>query len=611
MKADTTEKPPLLLECAWEVCNQIGGIYTVIRSKVPAMIERYGDNYCLLGPLDNPNIEAELDPIFDLSDPAGQAVQDLRNEGYDVFYGRWLVTGRPRVVLIKPDYGFNNLDHYQSSLAKAYSIEAHTDHELLNRMILWSQVNFKYIKLLSAHCQAEGRSPIIQFHEWMASLPIVYIRAEKLPVKTVFTTHATMLGRYLAMTHDDFYQRLPQYEWKKEASHFGILPMVQIERQCAAQADVFTTVSETTALECEHLLNKVPDEITPNGLNIKRFLVMHEVQNLHYEFKQKLHEFSVGHFFHNYSFDLDDTLYFFTSGRYEYKNKGYDVTLDALKKLNEWMRKEKLSTTVVMFIITDRPTWSLNPEVLQTRGVLDELRRNVQEIQKQLGDRLFMAAVTSENDYRVPPLNDLVDDYWKLRYRRTIQNWKTDQWPIIVTHNLVDEDGDQVLQHMRDASLFNSPLDRVKVVYHPAFIKSTNPLFGIDYDDFVRGCNLGIFPSYYEPWGYTPLECIARGIPTVTSDLSGFGRYVQTMEDADEDHGIFVLKRNQRSPEQTAEDLARYLFHFVKLNRRYRIIQRNKAEDFSERFDWKKLRRHYDKAYQMALKGLDAQSAGE
>ena len=116
----------------------------------------------------------------------------------------------------------------------------------------------------------------------------------------------------------------------------------------------------------------------------------------------------------------------------------------------------------------------------------------------------------------------MVDDYWKLRFRRTIQSWKNDKWPIIVTHNLEDDGGDEILGFMRKNQMFNSPLDKVKVVYHPQFIKSTNPLFGIDYGDFVRGCNLGIFPSYYEPWGYTPLECIARGVPTVTSNLIGF-----------------------------------------------------------------------------------------
>ena len=601
MKKNNDLSQSLLLECSWEVCNQIGGIYTVIRSKVPAMIEKWGDNYCLLGPFDNPDIEAEIDEISYLSDGVGTAVRHMRDQGYDVRYGRWLVTGRPRVVLIKPDYGFNSLDRHKEKLRKEYGIETHSDHDLQDRMILWSQLNLRFIRALSEQCKKEKTPLLAHFHEWMASLPILDIKKEKLHCRTIFTTHATMLGRYLAMGHDNFYTQLRNFDWEEESRRYGILPMVQIERESARNADAFTTVSDMTALECEHLLDRKPDVVTPNGLNIKRFLVMHEVQNLHYEFKQKLHEFTIGHFFHNYSFNLDDTLYFFTSGRYEYKNKGYDITLEALKRLNEQMVKEKIPTTVVMFIITKRDTWNINPEVMQSRGVMSEVRRNVDAIQEQIGKRLFMAAVSSQEDYRVPPLNDMIDDYWKLRYRRSIQNWKSDQWPIIVTHNLVDDKNDDILNHMRNGQLFNSPLDRVKVVYHPDFIKSTNPLFGIDYDDFVRGCNLGIFPSYYEPWGYTPLECVARGIPTVTSDLSGFGNYVEQMEDADEDHGIFVLKRAQRNPEKVVEDLTKYLLHFVKLNRRYRIIQRNRAEDFSERFDWKKLRTHYEEAFRVAL----------
>jgi glycogen(starch) synthase len=592
-------RPELLLECSWEVCNQIGGIYTVIRSKVPAMIERWGDNYCLLGPLESPNITAEIDLISDVSTPVGRAVSRLANEGCEVVYGRWLVTGRPKVVLIKPDFGFNSLDSYRDRLHSEFGIEKDENNELLGRMILWAEVNFKFLRYLSE--EMGEQQLLVNFHEWMASLPILKIRKEGIACKTVFTTHATMLGRYLAMAKPDFYHDLPSYDWEKESRHFGILPIVQIERLSAKMADGFTTVSEVTALECEHLLDKKPDEITPNGLNIKRFVAMHEVQNLHQKFKEKLHEFTMGHFFHSYSFDLDDTLYFFTSGRYEFSNKGYDITLEALRRLNQKMVKAGMSTTVVMFVVTQRNVWSINPEVLQSRGVMREIQNNVESIEKQIGERLFKAALSSDKEHRLPPLNDMVDDYWKLRFRRTIQSWKNDKWPIIVTHNLEDDGGDEILGFMRKNQMFNSPLDKVKVVYHPQFIKSTNPLFGIDYGDFVRGCNLGIFPSYYEPWGYTPLECIARGVPTVTSNLSGFGRYVNGMKDADEDHGIFVLKREARSREQEINDLTTYLWHFVKHNRRYRIIQRSKAEDFSERFDWKLLRSHYEKAYDIAL----------
>ncbi|MEQ8360230.1 MAG: glycogen/starch synthase [Cytophagales bacterium] len=601
-KKNTKLEDSILIECAWEVCNQVGGIYTVIRSKVPAMIEKWGDNYCLLGPLENSNISAEFDPISDLSDPIGKAVEKMRNMGYDVWYGRWLVTGRPKVVLLNPENVFNRLETLQKHLHEDYKLDVIVEHDLLEKMIMWYDLNRTFITVLCKDILKGKTDLIAHFHEWMSCLPILDIKAKGLKCKTVFTTHATMLGRYLAMNDANFYEKLPKYNWEKEAKHYNILPMVQIERAAADKADSFTTVSQLTANECVSLLGKKPDTITPNGLNIKRFAAYHEVQNLHQKFKEEIHQFVIGHFFHSYDFDLEDTLYFFTSGRYEYKNKGFDLTLDALNLLNSMMLKEKIKTSVVMFFITKQPTWSINPDVLQSRGVMEEIRNNCEAIQRQLGQRLFYAAAKSKNEHKLPDLNNLIDDYWKLRYRRTIQSWKTDKWPIIVTHNLVNDLDDEILNYLRQNQLVNSPLDRVKMVYHPDFISSTNPLFGIDYGDFVRGCHLGIFPSYYEPWGYTPLECIARGVPAVTSDLSGFGDYVSTLDKEHEDKGIFVLKRYKKTYDRAVQDLAKFMLHFVKSTRRYRMIQRNKSEDFSENFDWKALRSDYEKSYSYALK---------
>jgi glycogen(starch) synthase len=166
----------------------------------------------------------------------------------------------------------------------------------------------------------------------------------------------------------------------------------------------------------------------------------------------------------------------------------------------------------------------------------------------------------------------------------------------------VNDIEDEILNYMRGNQMVNSPLDRVKLVYHPDFIESTNPLFGLDYGQFVRGCHLGIFPSYYEPWGYTPLECVARGVPAITSDLSGFGSYVESMEADHEERGIYVLQRKKQPEKKAVEDLGRYMLHFVKSNRRYRMIQRNRLEDFSENFDWNVLIENYQKAYNQAIK---------
>lgn len=593
-------KTPLVLECAWEVCNQVGGIYTVIRSKVPAAVKEWGDNYCLLGPAVDPDITAEFEEISDLLDPVGKTVSKMRSMGYEVNYGRWLVTGRPKAVLLNPKNVFNRREALARRTHEIHKIDVDRDHELLNEMIMWSDLNHTFFRILDEIIN--GKQPIIaHFHEWMSSIPILDIKAEKLKIKTVFTTHATMLGRMLAMNDPDFYNHLPRYDWKKEAKKYGVVSIAQIERECAAKADSFTTVSEVTGNECKWLLGKVPDSITPNGLNITRYAAFHEVQNRHERYKEKIHEFVIGHFFKSSPFDLENTLYFFTSGRYEYRNKGYDITQKALQKLNAMMKKEKIDKTVVMFFITNKPTWSINPDVLESRGVMEEIRRNCAAIQEQIGKRLFHAAAASTEGHRLPNLNDLIDDYWKLRYRRTIQSWKDDQWPIIVTHNLVNDTDDEILNFMRTEQMVNSPLDRVKMVYHPDFINSTNPLFGLDYGQFVRGCHLGIFPSYYEPWGYTPLECIARGVPAITSDLSGFGVYIDRLPENDEADGTFVLKRRKRKEEKAIDDLANYMLQFVKSTARYRMLQRNKLENFSENFDWNVLLEHYKKAYNHAL----------
>ncbi len=589
-----------IIECSWEVCNQIGGIYTVLRSKVPAMIDRFGDDYTLLGPLEAKGIDAELEEINQLDDPLGQAVEEFRREGIQIRYARWLVTGRPKVVLIDPNYGASKLSQYQEHYAKTYGLEKDPNNELLNRMIVWSKLNYRFLSLVQEK-RGQGNKIVAHFHEWMASLPILDLHKHNPEVCTVFTTHATLLGRYLASSYSGFYRNLANYKWEQEARHFGIFPMAQIERLSARYSNSFTTVSEITAKECVHLLGKTPDVITPNGLNIKRYVAMHEVQLKHQEFKEVLHDFTIGHFFPSYHFDLDKTLYFFTAGRYEFGNKGYDVTIRALDLLNKRMKRDGIDTTVVMFFVTNKESWSINPKVLQSNGVLREIQKCVEAIEKQVGKRLYQSAVSSELDHRLPDTSAMVDDYWKLRYRRTIQSWKSDEWPYITTHNLKDDDNDDILNELRRLKMFNSPKDRVKVVYHPEFINSTNPLFGIDYGDFVRGCHLGIFPSYYEPWGYTPLECIARGVATVTSDLSGFGNYVSGQETGGVDHGVQVLRRDSRSEEQVIEDLANHLLEFVKLSRRYRIIQRNRAEDFSERFDWKQLLPEYEKAYVKAL----------
>jgi glycogen(starch) synthase len=432
----------------------------------------------------------------------------------------------------------------------------------------------------------------------MASTCIPDLRKEKVKVSTVFTTHATMLGRYLAGNVPNFYEVLDTFDWHKEAKHYGIEAQASFERAAAQKADVLTTVSDITAKECVAFLGRIPELILPNGLNIQRFAALHEHQNLHSQYKKRISDFVMGHFFQNQPFDLDQTLYLFTSGRYEFSNKGYDLTLDALEILNRKMKESGSRKTVIMFFITKQPYHSIDPEVLHSRAVLDEIRENCQAIEKEVGEKLFQAAAASK-DLTLPDLNDFVDEYWRLRLRRTVQTWKTNSRPKVVTHLLKQED--DIIRNLHRTQLLNNAEDKVKVVYHPDFIVSTNPLFGLDYGQFVRGCHMGVFPSYYEPWGYTPLECMARGVPTVTSDLSGFGYYMMQIMRDYEQWGVSVVNRKTQTYAESAEQLASLLFKFVQQSQRDRITQRNRVESIADTFDWSNLRGYYDTAHELAL----------
>ena len=596
-----TLKTAYLVETSWEVCNQVGGIYTVIRSKVPVMSAQWEERYCLLGPLVDRDVSGEFDPTDDLSGPFGKAVKKMRKMGYEVMYGTWLVSGRPKTILLKIGDMNDKLEEIRGRMNSEHGVTIYHDEELQGQVIAFAELSRIFLSLLADEIKEIKKQLVVQFHEWMSSLPILDIKKDKLPIKTVFTTHATALGRYIAMNDEKFYSSLEKYHWREQAEYYHILPIAQIERFCSEKSDILTTVSDVTADECKVFLGKEPDVITPNGLNIQRFVAYHEVQNLHQEYKMEIHEFVMGHFFHSFPVDLNNVLYFFTSGRYEYKNKGYDLTLHALTILNTMMKRARMEQTVVMFFITKRPFWSINPVVMESRGVMEEIRNTCSEIEKQMGSRLFVAAASEKENFKLPDLNKLVDDHLSLKYRRILQSWKTDSWPIVVTHNLKDDEGDEILQYLRNAPLVNNPKDKVKVVYHPDFIDSTNPLFGIDYDEFVRGCHLGIFPSFYEPWGYTPLECLARGVPAITSDYSGFGDYVGRYYPDHEQYGAYLIKRHEVNAETVAKDLAIKMFNFIQLSRRERMVQRNRAEDLAENFDWTNLVRHYNTAYEKAL----------
>ncbi|KAJ3491337.1 hypothetical protein NLJ89_g11347 [Agrocybe chaxingu] len=440
-------------------------------------------------------------------------------------------------------------------------------------------------------------------HSPLAGLAIPLCRKRHIDVTTVFTTHATLLGRYLCAGSVDFYNNLQYFDVDHEAGKRGIYHRYCIERSATHCADVFTTVSHITAYESEHLLKRKPDGVLPNGLNVVKFQAIHEFQNLHATSKAKINEFVRGHFYGHYDFDLDNTLYLFTAGRYEYRNKGVDMFIESLARLNYRLQKSGSNVTVVAFIIMPAATHSYTIEALKGQAVTKQLRDTVTEIQNRIGARLFDHAARFHGEEKfMPSPNDLLSEEDQVLLKRRIFALKRNSLPPVVTHNMADDANDPILNQIRRVKLFNDSSDRVKIVFHPDFLNSNNPILGLDYEEFVRGCHLGVFPSYYEPWGYTPAECTVMGVPSITTNLSGFGCFMQDLIEHPEDEGCFIIDRRMQSVEDSVNQLTEQMFGFTQRTRRQRINQRNRVERLSPLLDWKNLGIEYSKARQLALR---------
>uniref|UniRef100_A0A7N8YDX3 Glycogen [starch] synthase n=1 Tax=Mastacembelus armatus TaxID=205130 RepID=A0A7N8YDX3_9TELE len=453
--------------------------------------------------------------------------------------------------------------------------------------------------LIHNGCQVGEERPNIigHFHEWQAGPGLILARSRKIPMATVFTTHATLLGRYLCAGNVDFYNNLDKFDIDKEAGERQIYHRYCLERAAVHCSHVFTTVSQITAVEANHMLHRKPDVVTPNGLNVKKFSAMHEFQNLHSTNKVRIQEFVRGHFYGHLDFNLDKTLFFFIAGRYEFSNKGADIFLESLSRLNYLLRVHRNDMTVVVFFIMPAKTNNFNVESLKGQAVRKQLWDTAHTVKEKFGKKLYGALLKGQ----IPDMNSILDRDDFTIMKRAIYATQRHSLPPVTTHNMLEDSTDPILSNVRRIGLFNSRNDRVKIIFHPEFLSSTSPLLPMDYEDFVRGCNLGVFPSYYEPWGYTPGECTVMGIPSVTTNLSGFGCFMEEHISDPAAYGIYIVDRRFRAPEESCNQLTQFMFSFCQQSRRQRIIQRNRTERLSDLLDWRYLGRFYIHARHLAL----------
>jgi glycogen(starch) synthase len=584
-----------VFELSWEVCNKVGGIYTVLMSKAAKMTESY-DNYIAIGPF-FPNKKV---PEF-VEETAPDELKDIFNklqeQGIVCHYGKWLVKGNPKVILV--DFGIlaNSTDNILGDLWNNFRVDSlGADSEYINPVI-WSTAAAKFIELFAK--KYPGKKIAAHFHEWLCGAGLLYLKQRKVRVGTIFTTHATMLGRSIAGSGKDLYSMLGRFDPDQEARNHGVHNKYSMERASALNCDCFTTVSGITGIEAEHILGRKPDVLVPNGLDSEKFPSYEEIAVQHRYGRTKIKEMVSAYFLPYQQFDLENTLIYYIFGRYEFRNKGIDVFIRALGQLNSRLRHENSEKTIIVYFWI--PTWThgMKKEILENKAYYNEINDSVFNHIDSIKQKLISSIISGEDMTKI----NLFDEEFILESRKLASNFKKDGHPGFVTHYLDNEDADLIISNSRANGLNNTQEDRVKIIFHPAYLTGTDGLLDLSYYEAMVGGHLGVYPSYYEPWGYTPLESASWGVPAITTDLAGFGMWIDRNKKP-EDKGIIVLSYLNKSQDDVVRELADEMYEYSKLDRKGRVERKINAKNLSKLADWGQLIAHYIEAHNFAIEKI-------
>jgi glycogen synthase len=589
-------KAECFFELSWEVCNKVGGIYTVITSKILPMKRFYKDHYFTIGPffpgkIKHDDFKEKLPPEF-----LKNIFEKLHNVGIKCHFGSWMIEGEPNTILV--DYtGYQyKLNDIKTQNWLNYNIDSlNSQYHDYDEPLLWSTCCGVLLEEIKNAFPEKKMA--VQCHEWLSGGALLYLKSKKIRIGTIFTTHATILGRTLAGNHVDLYGLLDKINPDEKAQQFGIQAKHMSEKACAQYADAFTTVSEITGIEATHFLGKKPDILLPNGLDIQTFPTFDEASIKHKAFKTKLRKFITSYFFPYYQFDLDETLYFFFAGRYEFHDKGIDFFIKALGKLNEELKKEYPNKTIVVFFWVPAGVKDIKPEILENKTYYEDIKDSIQDIIEDLRDRIIYSIISkkaiSEEFLLGKPL--------LLETERRTARFARAGNPPVSTHNLYNENNDEIIVSFRQNNLNNTAQDRVKVVFYPIYLTGADQLLDLNYYESILACHLGVFPSYYEPWGYTPMETGALGIASVTTDLAGFGRYIQKITDKSKNQGIFVLDRLNKPDEEVINNMVKIFLDFASSTKQDRIENKMRAKRLAETADWSLLADNYIMAHNLSI----------
>jgi len=540
-------KPDYIFETSWEVCNKVGGIYTVVATKAQSIQQEYGNNYIVIGP--DVWKETRQNPDFTEDKSIFRAWRErAESEGLRIKIGRWNIKSHPIAILVDFTQYFPFKDKILAEFWEKYKLDSITGTWDYVEPALFGYAAGKVIESFYDFNLTAQDKIVAHFHEWMTGGGVLYLNDRIPQIGTIFTTHATVVGRCIAGNNLPLYSKFEEYNGDAMATRFHVMAKHSLEHLAAIESDTFTTVSRITAEECKQFINRVPDVITPNGFDDALFLPSNELLQKRLNSREKL--LSVAQAITGQTLPAD-TLLLLNSGRYEFRNKGIDLFLDALANLNH---NEKLTYPVVAFITV--PAHHSGP----VAGLADKIENLVFD-------------TPSENPY--------------------------------LSHGLFEPDYDPILRRLKENRLFNSLQDQVKVIFVPSYLNGNDGIFNLEYYDLLPGFDLSVFPSYYEPWGYTPLESLAFGVPTITTSLAGFGLWVRSNPI---EGGITVIDRDDENNEYVINQMVSVILSFEKMSENRRAQISESAILLAKTALWSNLNVHYKKSYSNALEKVHDRS---
>ena len=587
-----------IFEVSWEVANKVGGIYTVLSSKAKYIKKRYGDFYFLIGPYLGAKNEAEF---HFLKPPENfePIINDLYAKGVMVYYGEWLIEGRPKVFLIDFSMYLTQVNYLKYELWVKFQIDSLRTGDDYNYPLAWSRAVSDFIEEVSK--REEFKYSIFHFHEWLSGFALLF--SLDLPIIKIFMTHATVVGRTLSSLNFDIWEKLKEIDPLAKAYEHSIEAKHMVEKRSAEKADYFVTISQVVKEEAEIILGRKVDFILPNGFDLSRFPTFEEISSEHRKNKNIILEFLLYLFtpYFKKHCPVENSLIFFTSGRKEIVNKGFDIIIKALSILNEKMKEENISKNIFFFFFVPDEIKDVNHEILNNLIVYKSLEEYFESIKNEINSKILHSLL--HKNYNLT-LEHIFSSEELLEIQRILNQIKASENVPLSTHIL--SENNEFIKLFREEGLLNKEEDKVKVLLYPIYLSPADGFLNLNYYEAINGCHLGVFPSYYEPWGYTPLESLAAGVMTITSDLTGFANYLEEKRLIKRDFpGIWILRRKGRKNEEAAKDLAQMMMEIVKMKRIERIQNKYEARVLASHFDWEEMVKNYFEMYEKIIKKLN------